>query len=104
MQNFRHEYTDNETVLRVWVRGVVGHENVGELEEIILQGIDRGCDGVVIDLRSSEFLPSICFGVLLACGEQALERNLRIKALMHEHHAKLARSIGVAQVVDIEVD
>lgn len=98
MQNFNYEVKEDADQVVVMIRGKIEHENSTELENIILGCIENGAQELVIDLYNTDFLPSICFGVLLLCGDKAKELNIPFTAIMKPHHATLARGIGVEQV------
>lgn len=94
-----HEEGDKATLS---LMGQLNREQDRMLEQAISDLIALNAKELVIDMRKIGFVASMCFGVLIFKGQEALEQNRRLVVILSKHLANLARSIGVGQIVTIQ--
>lgn len=97
--NYTYTVEENDGRKTIVLEGTIDHEDSQSLEELLDSFIVSGIKEFAVDFTQISFLPSICFGVLLCCGENAKAKGVRLLVKMNPHHAALARGIGMGQMV-----
>lgn len=103
-ENFLCQKNAAGTEAVISVSGEIGHENITMLEGLLEKCLSDELKLITVDLRGASFLPSICFGLLITSGEDAISRGCAFRVIMKPHAAHLARSIGVGQIVELIED
>ena len=101
MVHYTYAIKEVDSVKTVIFEGDIDHEGSPELETLLNSLINSDTEKLAADFTNIDFLPSICFGVLLASGEMAKERGVELIVKMRPHHAALARGIGMEQIITV---
>lgn len=101
MTHYTYTTEERDGIKTIVLEGSIDHEDTQCFEELLNSYIDSGVEEFAVDFTQMTFLPSICFGVLLCCGENAKEKGVNLIVRMNPHHIALARGIGMEQIVTL---
>lgn len=104
MDAFQCRCSVEGAVAQIEICGHLGHEDIATLEKAMKDCLAKSVTTMTVDLRKAEFLPSICFGLLITTGESAAAKGCQLRVRLTPHTARLARSIGVGQMMEIVTD
>lgn len=101
MTHYTYTIEERDAIKTILLEGMIDHEDTQSFEELLTAQITSGVKEFAVDFTQINFLPSICFGVLLCCGDKAKDKGVKFDVIMCPHHAALARGIGMEQILTL---